>query len=282
MGITNFPVNEARPLFELPKEKPRIGFLGGEQGNEINEAIKKDYRDFPVLQIANYSNQVIEGSNPFYVVAVQNKLPPGVRVAKQSDLETAIRIGAFNLFGTYEDTSLVLRTDGNPNSYLAGNLMAQVKARLGKKAKMPVMIPLYGLELLKDQDSPYGLVFNLKEDAEVIYAPILNKSNGSDFNSEDIDAKIGLPTKVGTGNRTLWTGDSGLSRLYLGRDLGLGSNGGSLTGSDDSGRVVLVSTAEGSSQDFFNEKLTELQRTRDVKIAQINENYKKAEAILKG
>jgi hypothetical protein len=46
--------------------------------------------------------------------------------------------------------------------------------------------------------------------------------------------------------------------------------------------VVLVSTAEGGSQAFFNEKLTELQKTRDEKIKEIQDNYIKAEKILRG
>jgi hypothetical protein len=278
MAIDTFPVNEAISLITIPKDIPQIGFFGGEQGREINKSIQKDYNNFNILQVGNYSEGVIKGSNPFYIIAVQSKLPSGVRVAKQADLETAMGIGALDLSGTYEDTGLVLRTDGNPNSYLAGNLMKQVKERLGKGTKMPVMIPFYGMELVKDQDSPRGLAFKLKDDAEINYAPILNKSNGSNFNSEDIDAKTGLPTKVGKGNRTLWTIDSGLSRLYLDWDLYLNSSDVGLANSYVSGRVVLVSTAEGSSQAF----LSELQKTRDAQIAQINERYIQAEKVLRG
>jgi hypothetical protein len=277
-----FPVSEARPLIVIPKDIPQIGFLGGEQGKEIDASIKKDYKDFSVMQVGNYSDGKMRGSNPFYAVGVQSKLPFGVRVSTQSDLETAMRIGALDLSGTYEDTGLVLRTVGSPNSYLAVNLMKQVNERLGKKAKMPVMIPLYGMGLVKDQDSPHGLAFKLKDDAEINYAPILNKPNNSNFNSEDIDTKTGLPTKVGKGNRTLWTKDSGLSRLDLDGDLDLYSNDGDLANSSDNGRVVLVSTAEGGSQAFFNEKLAELQNIKDDKIKEINENYIKAEKILRG
>ena len=281
MKANEFPVNQANPLIAISKDIPQIGFFGGERGKEINDSIRKDYPDIPVLQIADYSKNIVKGSNSFYNVAVQSKLPFGVRVAGQGDLETAIRIEALDLIGTYEDTGLVLRTEKNPNSYLARNLMKQVNDRLGKKAKMPVVIPLYDLELVKDQDSPQGLAFKLKENAEITYAPVLNELNGANFNSEDVNFKTGLPTKVGNGNRNIYTRNSGLSRLYLNRNLNLNSNLVNLAASDDNGRVVLVSTAFGGSQAFFNKKLTELQKIRDMQIAKINENYKEAEAIFR-
>jgi len=147
---------------------------------------------------------------------------------------------------------------------------------------MPVMIPLYGMELVKDQDSRHGLAFKLKEDAEIHYAPILNKSDVSHFTSENIDVKIGLPTKTGDGNRTLWTRDAGLSRLCLGGNLYLISNNDNLSTSYDDGRVVLVLTAEGGSQDLFNERLAELQRTREAQMKDIDNKYKEAEKVLRG
>jgi len=50
--------------------------------------------------------------------------------------------------------------------------------------------------------------------------------------------------------------------------------------------VVLVSTAEGSSQEYFQEyaqrKHEELRRERDAQIEPINKRYAIAEKILKG
>ena len=113
--------------------------------------------------------------------------------------------------------------------------------QVGNYSDMPVVIPLYGLELVKDQGSPHRLAFKLNEDAEITYAPILSKSSDSSFNSEDIDVKTGLPTKISKGgNRTLLIRDSGLSRLYLNRNLNLNSNNDNLTNSNDNGRVVFL------------------------------------------
>jgi hypothetical protein len=235
----NFPTNTARHLIEIVQNVPLIGYLSGNLGREINEAIKKDYAGIHALQIGNYSKGIVKGSNSFYAVAVQKRLPEGVRVAAQADLEKAIKEGILDLSGTYEDTGLVLRTEGKPNSYLADNLMTQVKARLGKKAKMPVMIPLYGLELARDSSSPYGLVFKLGDEAEIITALILNKGNGN-FSSRNINVETGLPKRLGNGDRIFYTRQEGLSRLYLTGGLLLDSGGNDLANSYDDGRVVLV------------------------------------------
>jgi len=190
MASNTFPVNEVRCLMDIPKIIPLIGFLGGEAGKEIAKSIRMDYKDIPALQIGKYSNGVVMGSNPFWVSAVQDKLPSGIRVASQADLEKAMRVNALDFNGTYEDTGLVLRTTGNPNFYLSCKLFSQINTRFGKRKGIPAMIPFFGTALERDQDSPEGLSFKLKEDAEAIYAPILNKPSGP-FSSGDINPKTG-------------------------------------------------------------------------------------------
>ncbi len=272
------PISKAVPLVAIPSVIPHIGYLGGEGGEEINDSIRKDYKKFDVLKVGNYKDGIVKGSNPFYAVAVQNRLPSNYRVASQADVELAMRVGAFDFRGTYEDTGLVLRTEGEPNSYLAKHLMSQVKGRGFKE--MPVMIPLSGLGLVEDKNSNHGLSFKLKDNAEITYAPILNK--GGNFDSKDIDTKTGLPKEVGNGSRTLYTRDSGLSGLCLGRGLSLGSYVDNLAYSNVNGRVVLVSTGEAGSQNFLNEKIVKLQGQRDAQKAEIDARYEQAEKILKG
>ncbi len=242
-------VTNARPLVEPQSNVPEIGFLGGGQGIEINEAIKKDYRDIPALQVVNYADGIIKGSNPFYVVAVQERLPENVRVASQADLEKALKWGVFDLRGTYEDTGLVLRNEGESNSYLARDLKQQIKA-INPRKRLPVMIPLYGLTLEKDQNSPHGVRFKLSEDTDIIYSQMLKKADG---NFSEADLKTGLPKKLGEGNRRFWTRDKGLSRLYLNRYLNLYSDDVDLACSGDSGRVVLIS-GEATSRKVSGEK----------------------------
>lgn len=232
---------QGKPMIEIPEFVPSICFLEGDFGKEVSKEVDSRYKGFNAVKgIGSYSNGgVVQGSNPFYAVAVNEVIrSEGLRTATQADLEKAIKTGVLPLRGQYEDTGLVLRTEGEPNSYLASHLMKQVKARESKR--MPVMIPLAGLDLEKDSNSPYGLAFKLRDDVELIYAPILKKF-GSHFSSADIDEKTGLPKKLREGWRYLSTRKKGLSRLIIGSILGeIYSKVGDLQESYDDGRVVVI------------------------------------------
>ncbi len=270
-----------KPLIEIPAFIPTIGFLEGDFGKEIlgeyQERVTKDYGKASALNVLSYGDGVVKGSNPFAVV-LMNRIAnqSGLRVANQADLELAIKANALALRGQYEDTGLVLRSEDEPNLYLAGKLMQQIRAR-NPNAKMPAMIQLSDLELVTDSSSPHQLAFKIKDDAEISYdLSVLNK-DGS-FSSEDIDKKTGLPTKTGSnGNRNLYTRNSGLSRLVLGRDLGLDSRSDGLAYSVGDGRVVLVS-AEGTAQNY----LAILQKEADKQKAVIDDKLRRAQAVMKG
>lgn len=252
MTETRLPTFRGTPLTKNPKDTSQIGFLEGDFGiaflEEYQGRAKADYNDASALNVLRYNSGVVEGSNPFAVVlANQILMQEGLRTATQADLEKALRIGALNLRGTYEDTGLVLRSEEDrgysKNTPLAKDIAKQLKARGAFfSGKNPVMIPLTGLEIA-NADNGYGLTFRLREDAEVYRVPIL--AEGGNFNSEDIDKKTGLPKKLGGGNRTLYTRDSRLSGLYLGSDgLSVYSDDRRLDDSVEGGRVVVVKTGE--------------------------------------
>ncbi|MEK6852805.1 MAG: hypothetical protein AABX59_02910 [Nanoarchaeota archaeon] len=267
-GKTGLPVYEARPLVD--PVVPIVGFFGGEQGKEVlkefQERAKADYNSAKALDILSYEDKLAKGSNPFAVVLLNQILrQEGLRTADQADLEEALRLNALPLKGHYEDTALVLRNDKESNKYLAEYLTAQVKER-NPKIKMPVMTPLYGLELVNDQNSDYALSFKLRDDAEIIYAPILNKQGR--FSSEDIDPGTGLPTKLGMGDRTLHTIQHGLSGLGLNRYLDVDSDWGNLANSSSDGRVVVVQEGgEATAQNLvgFNNILNAIQQGKIFK-----------------
>jgi len=215
---------------------PEADFLKGDFGKavlkEYRGRIEKDYMDgnssdilpSSALDILTYENEIITGSNPFAVVLINQVLrEEKLRTANQSDLEKILKTKILNLDNTYEDSALILRNEGVPNSYLAKMLMNQVKKKY-PKIEMPIMIPLYGLDLVKDSDSPrYGLSFKLKNDAELIYSPVLNKAD-KEFSEGDMDEETGLPLRLSRGgNRILYNRRGGVSSLRLGKGSNLDS-----------------------------------------------------------
>ena len=104
---------------------------------------------------------------------------------------------------------------------------------------------------VEDGNSFYGLNFKRGKTFDYFEAPELNnKNNQQKFVRQD---ERGMPIFDKKGNRTLYTRDSGLSRLYLDGLLALGSSDGDLANSDDDGRVVVVG-GEATSQKIVKRK----------------------------
>lgn len=275
--MTDLPKFEGRPLINVPETIPTANFLQGEFGEAVHNAVVKKYGSFdPIKRISGFSDGVVKGLNSFYAVAVQEVIAPqGLQVATPADLERVLRTDALELRGhNYEDSALVLRSEGSPNAYLAKDLAKQIRAN--QNLKFPVMIPLTGLALREDSQSDYRLAFDLKDGAEVIYSKILNK-NTNQFSSENVDEKTGLPTKLGSGDRTLYTRDSGLSGFFLDGDLGLDSDSEHLAGSSSDGRVVVASSG-AAAQDF----LAEIEKKYQTQRAELDARKEKALAVLRG
>ena len=202
--------------------------------NFLSPKVKENYSDNENLKVLSYSDEIVKGSNPFAVVLVNEIIrEQDLRTVNQVDLEKILKLNILNLRGKYVDSALVLRSENELNSYLARDLLRQ----LPNNQELPVMIPLCGLELRKDDKSNYGLAFNLTDNKKLIYNPLLNKSGN--FLSEDLDGN-GLPKKLGKGNRYFFGRDTGLTRVYLDDDLDLISVNEFLDDSDDEVRIVIV------------------------------------------
>lgn len=235
----------------LPKTSKRIvqvpRFLEGDFGKEVNEEVQAKYRKFPGIKNIGYNphSMVIEGSSSFYATAVNEVLRGNGlngRTTTQSDVEKILKNRDLALLEHYVDTGLVLRSRDGPNAYLAKLLVDQVKLR-NFDQEMPVIISLKDLDLKEDQDSSYGLAFKLRENVEVIYAPILKSKEGrkeETFLSENIDEKSGLPKKLGGGDRMLYTNHAGLSRIWVTGGSYLDTYNSNLAFSSLRARVVLV------------------------------------------
>lgn len=283
MQTRSLPKFQGKPLIEVPKVIPQVDFLGKDFGKEVDQEVRSRHPNLPNISNINYENKVVQGSNPFYVVAVNEVLrQEGLRTATPLDLEKVLKSGVLQLEGHYEDSALVLRSENDyyqPNDNLARSLHKQVIAR-DSKAKYPVMIPLSGLELQADQDSSYGLSFKLTDEAKLIYAPILTR-DGS-FRSENIDEETGLPTKLDSnGNRKIWTRQDGLSRVCLIRDLGLYSYWDDLGSSYSDGWVVVVSDAV-APKNYVDQFAREVNAEYEAQIAQYKAIRDEAIAKLKG
>lgn len=237
-----------KPVVKIPDVVPAASFLTGTDAQaflaQYMDKARSDYGTANPLTVLDYRDGMVTGSNPFAVAVVGKMLrPQGIRVATQADLERITATGALNLRGTYTDTALVLRTeedqDRSDNTYLARDLADQLRKRGAKNVgKVPIVVPLQDVTVRRDASSKYGLAFDIDEGAQYFEAPILKK--GGQFDTKEIDPKTGLPTQVKGGDRTLYTRNSGLSRLFLYWSLGVDSYGERLAGSDGDGRVVVV------------------------------------------
>ncbi|MFH1376813.1 MAG: hypothetical protein ABIH25_04205 [Candidatus Woesearchaeota archaeon] len=260
MATKILPKFEGKPIIEIPKEYIKADFLTRDFGKraleEYQGRVRTDYQGNRALSILIYQDGVVKRSNPFAVVLMNSVLEQEqIRTATAADFGKILRTDALPLKGQYEDIALVLRNMKDPNSYLAGNLQKQLKAR--GRIQYPAMVNLTDLELVNDQDNPHGLSFKLKEDAEVIHAKVLAKENNSKRFSETDENGLPIFGNIGDGSRTLYTRNSGLSRLSLDWDLNLYSNWDDFDFSSLGGRVVVVRDAV-ASDDFKADLITKL------------------------
>ena len=261
------PIGTSDPGQQLPITLPSpsgtYSFLQGNFGKqflkEYNKKVKKDYADAQTLKVLTWNDteKVVVGSNPFAVVLINEMLASqGIHTATQADLEHIVRGNLLPLKGHYEESSLVWRSNADPNEYLATKIYNQLKST-GKmlKTNHSYVFPLHTLSLEKDTNAPQSLAFKARGNSTFfpnVYfeAPILMSTSGKYISDADFDFTQGLPTKVFDStqsilipNRQLYTLVGGLSRFYLGSYLYVSADDDNLAGSDDGGRVVLVSGA---------------------------------------
>lgn len=243
---------EGKPV--LPEVLTLADFLTGSYGEyifkEAQDLAGTKYRNAAPLSVGVYNGGIVQGSNSFYAVLVNEVLRQDssqkLRTATPADIERTLRAGdILNIRRKYYvDLALVLRSKRDSygqNNSLSKDLYSQLIYRLGRELILPVMIPLCSLDLKLDQNS-YGLGFVLRADADIIHAPVLNKPGS--FHSEDINPETGLPEKTGKeGSRTLYTRKGGLSRLDLSNGLKLDADWGNLDNSVVAGRVVVCREA---------------------------------------
>jgi len=241
------------PTLDNPIQYETAFLLEGKFGQdflrEYNARVARDYTEenaLKALKVLNLENNKVVGSNPFAVVLANQILNPiGIRSANQAELELILKENKFSFEGRYEESSLVWRSDAEPNEYFAKNISSEMRSHgLNLKNNSAYVIPLYALSLRADANSPHKLSFILNNPELVFEADILMSKHGSYINPSEMNQN-GLPSKVYesavSGNRKLWIGDSGLSGLCLNGSLVVDSIFGNLAYSDSGGQVVCIS-----------------------------------------
>jgi hypothetical protein len=213
-------------------EFPEATLLTTEQQAKYEEAVKSFANSENARNNLNIPNK---GSNLFKVIFL-NQI--GIRTATLPELDLIAETSPDFLRGTYEDApAVVLRSveDSNSNNgYIAKSLASLVRKRNFSHA-----VVIEGLKLKEDSQSAYGLSFEKGDSFRVIEAPAFDHANNQKrFVRINQDYSVDFDDK---GQRTFYTRQNGVSRLYLSWNLDACSNVGNLAGSDDGGRVVLVS-----------------------------------------
>ncbi|MFA5020416.1 MAG: hypothetical protein WC533_04960, partial [Candidatus Pacearchaeota archaeon] len=148
------------------------------------------------------------------------------------------------LRGCYADTGVCFRAKANVYQLtepLAGRLENQLKKR-NIVLPTPQVIYFSGLNLRRDSNSEFGLVYDLEDNAEVIDAPKLVLDGKFNRFSDK-----GIPILDVKGKRTSYiTSGSRLSRFYLNNNGNANSYCYNLRDPGDRGRVVVVD-AEGTT-----------------------------------
>ena len=214
--------------------KDRFAFLSEEQQGQYMEAVARCTNE----KARETLNIERNGSNIFKI-SLLNKI--GIETASLEELGRIAEQNPEFLRGYFEDSpSVCLRSDGDDyikNDRIAKYLAKQAKSR-GFNLEQPIVIS--GFVPVQDSHSAYGLRLQTGEETEMFEAPeLVHKKNRRKFNISD---ERGMPIFDVNGNRTLYTRDSGLSRLNLSYLLGLYSNWYSLGDSGSVGRVVVLDT----------------------------------------
>ena len=273
---------------------PVLSFLDKDITEEYSEAVKRfnSKRARNSLNIFEYTDEIMNGSNSFGNI-LASKIA-GIPLASPSQLEHAVRLSPNSFKRTYTEPALILRTNGDSysdNNHNAMNLYTQLKKRgIKPTEESPVRISLKGLELEEDNDSFYGLVHKLTNEAEILQDRRFNFNNNGEkflksdergvpiYLSDDEISKLSEEKKSQL--RTFYARKDGLDGLYLYWDLDLNSYlSRNLALSDADGRVAVAKNFSIGNMEGYMAKLSE---ERDSQINEIKEKYEKAMNIMNG
>ncbi len=226
----------AGEIFQLRNDE-----LGRDAVKLMNERFKGNSK--VVLDISEFKgNQPVGHSNTYRRFAlgpiVRELYGNNVQLISPIVSEIALKNGKLpDATSTYEDLGVVVYSLNGSNQQLAKHLVEQAK-NAGLEVKFPMVF--YGLKTVNDDKFPDRVSLDLSDIALAYHVPILSK-DASNFKSDDSSlVENGFPSKVGQGDRILYTAKDGLRRLCRDWDLMLDAIGGNLPNSIEAGRVSFL------------------------------------------
>ena len=180
----------------------------------------------------------VTGSQFFWNTNLGLYLPKEKRVCSLNDWENINDLDENFFRDFYTDSpQIVLRTDKTSyerNAPILKDLIEQVKGENYQFSSESPLI-LSNLDLIKDENTEnrYGLLLKIGENTKI--------KNDERF----VYSNNGKKIPFGDKQKTIYTRNDGLSRVYLYRGGDLIAGDGDLDNSDDFGRVVLLEDAEG-------------------------------------
>lgn len=203
--------------------------------NSLPEQLRKGLR-------YDEETKTVTGSTPFAVANLDliargyNARTPNLRDLSRPEV---MRIAKGKHY--IDSRNLVARSPKDPdwtrNDSLLRTIYELAEQKLGK-IDGSFMIDGFSFIPNPEDSTGYGLTLVSNPDFSVVQDERLSgKHNGERFSKVD---ETGLPFFDGRGERTWYTRSKGLSRLFLGGDLGVGSNYGDLVDSGGVGRVVFL------------------------------------------
>jgi hypothetical protein len=227
-------------------------------------------------------NKLMKGSNVPAVARIDTLVRPlGIRVATLRDLSSPDVMEMIR-GDHYSDTPVfVFRSNIDtyePNQPIIERVVQEVETREGK-VEFPFMIT--GFDVSKAH-SPYGWTIAPRDDFAIVHDERLDgKYNAKAFNEVD---ELGLPNFDKNGSRKWFARNQGVSGLYLGRSLDLGSSCEYLASSSEVGRVVLI-CGEAAGADlrakYRTSQKANLQVLRQSLEAQHEQRSKRIDALAK-
>jgi len=224
-GKFDWQVQEIIPAFVQGKDAKTL--------YELTEGIRTGIMGYDA------QNKLFWGSTPFVAAKIDTLVRPlGMRVATLRDLSRPEVMKMIKDRYHIDTPTFVVRSAEDSNARNLPLLRKLIQEAEKKNVALPFMVT--GFDVTQDDSHEgYKLTFVPRDDFAVTHDERFDvKYNGQKFS--DVD-ELGLPKFDRNGSRIWLARNQGVSGLCLGRNLGLCSYNGDLTGSTFVGRMVLVS-----------------------------------------